>query len=430
MGLFDFFKKKDGAYFLNHARKALTLKHWVEARDDAHEALALPSLSPELEAGLREVLKEANLGICEMNLVEAEHCRKAGDFNRTLECLETARLHTSDETVLATISTRVNAAKEEKARANQKVTIRSAHEYEGLKDEEEIRTMEEFEVYLAGLEEDVATRYRQRGYTFAQAYVAMNAGDSRKSLQFFANLKPRNDEDAALLGFEQARALLMAGRPDRALQLLDVTAAIRGSAPIFLSNHPSVAYLRYEALLGLNRPNEAVEALEQGLKVHPRQMEMRNALANILIAMGQLEEAETVVNESTLLSKTDGEVYVLRGKLLGLKNQHAEAIQVLEGGMRAVNNTPTQLNNANVSRALVEAYLDHQSEMKRVQALLGQIFDAQDGEGDWIDYYLQARLQKWQGDENAARESIKKAMTFVPDTKDPRRAMLQAVVGK
>lgn len=430
MGLFDFFRKKDGAYYLNNSRKALDTKHWVEARDDAQEGLALSNLSSDIEAGLREVLHKAKLAIYDMNMEEAEHSRAAGDYTRALECLDTARLHADDDTRQQAVTTRGAAIREEKARAARKVEVRSVKDYDGLKDEEEARVMDEFEVYLSGLVDDVADRYRQRGYTFAQAYVAMNSGDPRKALQLFANLKARNDEDAALMSFEQARALLMVERYDRALQLLDVTAAIRGSEPIFLSNHPSVAFLRHEALLGLRRPSDAVEALREGMAVMPRQLELRNALGNLLIALNRLEEAEEVINESALLSKTDSDVIVLRGKLLGLKGNHREAIEVLETGHRAVGNSPLELKNAAVARALVEAYLDAEMELKRVQGLLGQIFDAQNGEGDWIDFYLQARLEKWQGDPESARESVRKGLSMIPDARDPRRKMLEAVVGK
>lgn len=430
MGLFDFFRKKDGAYYLNLSRKGLETRHWVEARDDAQEGLALPNLPSDIEAGLREVLHQAKIAIYDMNMLEAEHSRVASDYVRALECLDTARLHADDEARLQAITVKTNAIKDEKARAARKVEIRSARDFDGLKDEEEARVMDEFEVYLSGLVDEVAEKYRQRGYTFAQAYVAMNSGDPRKALQLFANLKPRNDEDAALMSFEQARALIMAERFDRALQLLDVTAAIRGSEPIFLSNHPSVAFLRHEALLGLRRPSDAVEALREGLVVQPRQLELRNALGSLLIALNRLDEAEEVINESAQLSRTDSDVIVLRGKILGLKGQHSEAIAVLETGNRAVGNTPMELKNAAVARALVEAYLDAQTELKRVQGLLGQIFDAQNGEGDWIDYYLQARLEKWQGDVDSARDSVKKALTMIPDARDPRRKMVEAVIGK
>lgn len=430
MGFFDFFRTKDAAYFLEHAQKALSKKHWAEARNDAQEGLAHPSATGELEQQLRETLKVAYAGIFELNITEAEHSMRAGDFTRALECLDTARIHAADDAGVKKADTLTQQVKDAKANAQKKVEIVSIHQFEGLKDEEEARIMDEFEVYLASLVDDVAERYRQRGYTFAQAYVAMNSGDPKKALDLFATLKPRNDEDAALLSFEQSRVMLMVERFDRALQLLDVVGAIRGSQPIFLSNHPSVAYLRHEALLGLRRPANAVKALEEGLKVYPKQLELRNALAQLLLALNRLDEANAVVQESMNYSRTDGEVFVLRARVLTERGKEQEAIETLEHGMRAVGNSPTDLRNANVSRALAELYIKSQTNQQRAAGLIDQIFDVQNGEGDWTDYLVRARLHLWQGDERLAREDWRKAKLMITDPRDPRRAVIDALFPK
>lgn len=421
MGLFDFFKKKDGAYFLQRGRKALEHGHFAEARDDAHDGLAKNDLSGEVKAGLEQLLVDARRGIYDLNCTEAEHSAKVNDFDRAVECLETAREHTSVESEQARITDRIAELRDAKARMAKKVEIRSIQEFEGLRDEEEQRVMDEFEIYLSGLVDDVAEKYRARGYSFAQAYVAMNQGDAKKALDLFANLKPRNEQDQGFLAFEQARALIMAGRFDRAVVLLDVAAAVRGSEPIFTSNHPSIPYLRFEALVGLRRVDDALEALRQGLKVSPKQLEMRNTLASVLIELGKTEEALQVVEESEEYSRTDADVYVLRAKLYALEGNHPKSAEVLENGLRNCPRLSDGRPHPSLARALAEAYLNLQTHANRVETLLKELLEAQEGQGEWLDHYLYAWYFKWKGNEAEARTHWKKALDQLPDARDPRR---------
>lgn len=421
MGLFDFFKKKDGAYFLTRGQKALEHGHFAEARDDAHDGLDKKDSPSDVKTALEKLLADARRGIYDLNRSESEHSAKVNDFDRAVECLETAREHTHVESEQAEITARITELRDAKARMAKKVEIRSIQEFDGLRDEEEQRTMDEFEIYLSGLVDDVAEKYRTRGYSFAQAYVAMNQGDAKKALELFANLKPRNEQDQGFLAFEQSRALIMAGRFDRALVLLDVAAAVRGAEPIFTTNHPSIPYLRFEALVGLRRVDDALEALRQGLKVSPKQLEMRNTLASVLIELGKTEEALTVVEESEQYSRTDADIYVLRAKLYSLEDNKEKAAEVLENGLRNCPRLSDGRPHPSLARALAEAYLNLQSHAKRVETLLKELIEAQEGEGEWLDHYLYAWYLKWSGDENEARTHWRKALSQVPDARDPRR---------
>ena len=434
MGLFDFFKKKDGPFYLDRARKSLSHQRWVAARDDAREGLALSGLPESVQAELREVLIEANRALCQLNMEEAERSLASREYARALECLETARVHAPDADWKEKVEALATKVKESKAQASQKVEVLAPGEWpsadeEGEEDGQSDEELDEaFQAYLAGLTPEVAEIYGNLGRGFAAAYVAMNAGDPRPMLELGARLKPVNEEQQALLAFEQARALLMVQQPEQALVLLDVAAAIRGSAPIFLTDHPNIAYLRFEALAMQNRIEEGAAALEEGLQARPDHNEMRLTLASVYVALQRFDEAEPLLSKSISCNKGDPQVHVLRAQLFMGRGDQAGAVQALEAGIKSCGCGPSSLPHPMLARSLADLYLTLEQQPDRVETLLSQLFRAQKGEGEWVDYFLKARYLKWQGDEELARASWKMALGGLPPG-DPRREHVESLFG-
>ncbi len=421
MGLFDIFKKKDAKFYLERARRELEREQYAYARDDAQQGLDFDNLPTDLEAELRHVFTEAIRGICKLNLEEARTSLQSGEFNRARECVETARSHAPDD-----------AAKEEVERVAQE--LRAARD-KAKAEEEEAREAamrdeldDQFQVYLSALAPDVVEVYNRFEETFARAYVHLNSGEPREALALFEKVKPVNEEAAGLLAFEKARALLAIGDYERCLYWLDVTGAIRGAAPIFLSDHPSVAYLRYEALMYLDRLEEAAEALRVGLQSSPDNQMLRTALASLLVHLKRLDEAEPLVDEGLACNRSDPQSHILKAKLLVAQGNRKEAIDVLENGIKTCGCNPAALPNPLLARALVELYLDEQTNPQRVDTLLGQLFRAVQAQADWYDYFLLARYHKWQENEEEARSYAAQALEFLPDDKDPRRKQVEALL--
>jgi len=425
MGLFDLFKKKDAAFYLTRAKKELHHHKWVSARDDAKEGLECDG-SPEVRSALQEVMTASRDAICRLNLQEAEVNRSSREFGRALECLEIAKIH-ADGARVAEVEAMVVVVRDAKADASRQTEVLLPSHFAGLEDEGENELMQTFQVYLAGLAPDVAEIYGKLSPTFMEGYVALNAGDPRTALQSFARLKPRNEVEAALIAFEQGRALLMGNAPDRALVALDVAASVRGANPIFSSDHPSIPFLRYEALAMMGKIEEAADALREGLKASPGHPELRPALASILIALEQHDEAEALLDAELSCSRSNPEIHVLRARLLDARGNPSGAIEALEAGLKSCGCSPSSLPHPLLARSLADLYVTHKQQPQRVETLLNQLFRTQQGEGEWVDYYLKAKFLKWQGDENLARASWKMALDRLEDPRDPRRAQVEAL---
>ncbi len=425
MGIFDFFRKKDARFFLERAQKELAREQFAYARDDAQEGLGHEDLDPEVEAALREVFTAAVRGICKLNLEEARLALQSGELTRAKECLDTARGHAPDDETRAEVEALTSELRLARTRRREEAEAaeagRAAEATEGSVDDQ-------FQVYLAALAPDVAEAYARFGETFARAYVHLNSGEAKEALELLNEVEPVNEEAAGLLAFEKARALLAVGDYERALYWLDVTGAIRGAAPIFLSDHPSVAYLRYEALLYLGRREEAAEALRVGLKSQPDSVILKTALADLLMHLERLDEAEPLVEEGLACNRSDPQSHVLKARLLVARGDRDGAIEVLENGIKTCGCNPAALPNPILARALIEIYVEEQRQPRRVDTLLGQLFRAQQGEGDWYDHFLAARYHHWQGNDEKARTFAMEALQRLPDPSDPRRKQVQALL--
>ncbi len=424
MGLFDIFKKKDARFYLERARRELDREQYAYARDDAKEGLGFSDLPPDVEAALREAFTEAIRGICKLNLDEARMSLESGELNRARECLETARQHAPDDKA----KEEIEALAQELRLARDRAKGRALEQDDMAEGGPEGSLEDTFQVYLSALAPDVAEVYSRFGETFARAYVHLNSGEPREALELIEQVKPVNEEAAGLLAFEKARAFLATGDYERCLYWLDVTGAIRGAAPIFLSDHPSVAFLRYEALMYLGRKEEAAEALRTGLQSQPDNQVLKTTLAALLVHLDRIDEAEPLVEEGLACNRSDPQSHILKAKLLVARGDAQEAIAVLENGIRTCGCNPSALPNPLLARALVELYLDQRANPQRVDTLLGQVFRARQGDADWYDYFLVARYHKWQSNDEEARSFVSQALALLPEEGDPRRKEVEALL--
>jgi len=431
MGLFDIFKKKDGAHYLKRAELALDQKRWVDARDDAVDGLRCEGTPEEINEKLRDLRFRANDGIVQLNLLEAGTSRDTGDYRHALECLETARSHALTEAEKAEVQALAETVKEHREAERKKAEEAQAAlnvlptfvDDEG----EESELDEQFQIYLSNLATDVVAAYKTLGEEFKQGFVALNQGEGEKAMAHFETVNPQQEMTAGLLAFEKAKVLLMLNRPDPALLMLDLAGSVRGSTPIYTTGHPSIAFLRYEAFMSQQKVKEAADALREGLESTPEQQDLRVALASVLLSLRELDEAEALIGTQMACAASNPESHLLRARLQLERKDPKGAIATLEHGIKSCGCNPSAPPNPHLVRQLADVYLSEQQEPSRVEVLLGQLFRAQQGQGEWIDYFLRARFLKWQGDDELARASQKLALQQLPLQGDPRRRTVEGL---
>ncbi|MFY9553824.1 MAG: tetratricopeptide repeat protein [Blastocatellia bacterium] len=178
-------------------------------------------------------------------------------------------------------------------------------------------------------------------------------------------------------------ALLMKmSRLDEAAETLERAAVI---APHVYHPRLSLAIIRTRQ----SKYKQAIELLEQLHKENPKLNDVRVALADALMAVGRLDNAEphlrTVLSDTKLDLEAEGDAHYKLGLLLNRKEQFQEAVQHLTAAAKILPNsarTHLQLGGAllqlerrsEAEEELLAAYQLGGREMGAAQFLLGQVY--------------------------------------------------------
>ncbi|MGH6636171.1 MAG: XrtA/PEP-CTERM system TPR-repeat protein PrsT [Gammaproteobacteria bacterium] len=207
------------------------------------------------------------------------------------------------------------------------------------------------------------------------------------------------------LGFAQAqhrslmlRALLL---QQKYQEVLGETAANKGQT---LSTEG--LQLRGEALLGLNRPQEAKKAFNSVLTSQPDSLEAKFGLARIALAEGSLDQAEHIIAAALKASPDNGQVLVLEGELLLQKN----AVQAAEEAFRkaAADRRYGVLGKIGLARALIA-----QDRVDEAGAVLESL-DKRVKNSPLV-HYLTAHIAQKKNDDEKAKQELREALRLAPD---------------
>ena len=423
----DLFRRKDAAFYLDRARKALGNSSWVEARDAADDGLR-KSPSPELEAELNKVIAEAHAGISHMNLEEGRLSAEAGELERATDLFMVAMEHALTEASRREIQREIDRL-DRRAVRRERGLAREGGERRGpamrtvqdmvASDRDDDTPPEVFEIYLAGLVPQVAEIYRSLGVDFAHGYVALNEGEGRQAYSRLSLVKATG-EGSAYLAFERARAALAVGNIREAMEGIKQIKSVHGYKPLYLSGQPCVAEVEAEVYAASQDWNAALGAFRAGLDEEKDSLTLKVGEIQMLARLQRHDEAVSVIEDHLKRVPKAREMYLLYHQVELARGRPERAAQVLEQGMsRCCGTGACSAQDREIPRALATHYLRKEENPKRVEALLNQLFLGQGGEGDWIDHYLRARYYHWQGDDIKARRNWETALKKCPPD-DPR----------
>jgi tetratricopeptide (TPR) repeat protein len=268
-------------------------------------------------------------------------------------------------------------------------------------------------VDVAELESQVPQEAR---IAFASGNAAMNEGRAAEAVERFQhaiNIYPKYYRALNDLGV----LLIRLNKIDEAAKAFEQAIAI---APHIYYPHLNLAVIKTRQ----GKYKEAVEILEKIQKEHPRLSAIRTALADALMALNRLDEAEVhlraALEEKSMLPHIKGNIYYQLGLLHNRQRKYEEAAQELESALKALPNAPRI--HLQLGAALVELNrLDEAESKLRTAYKLGgaQLGGAQLLLGNL--YFMQKKY-------DLAKQAFEQYLTDVP--KAPNRAEVAAVIEK
>jgi len=210
---------------------------------------------------------------------------------------------------------------------------------------------------------------------------------------------------ARQLGYPQAqdhtaalRALLL---QQKYQEVLDQAAASKGE-----TLPAEVLQLRGEALLGLNRLQEAQEAFDRVLASQPASLDAKFGLARIALAEGKLDQAEHVIAAALKASPDNGQALMLEGEVLLRKNE-AQAAEVAFRKAMA-DRRYGAVGKIGLARALIAQYkLDEAGAV--LESLDKQVRNSP------LVHYLIAHIAQKKNDNEKAKQELRDALRLAPD---------------
>jgi tetratricopeptide (TPR) repeat protein len=268
-------------------------------------------------------------------------------------------------------------------------------------------------VDVAELESQVPQEAR---IAFASGNAAMNEGRAAEAVERFQhaiNIYPKYYRALNDLGV----LFIRLNKIDEAAKAFEQAIAI---APHIYYPHLNLAVIKTRQ----GKYKEAVGILEKIQKEHPRLSAIRTALADALLALNRLDEAEVhlraALEEKSMQPHVKGNIYYQLGLLHNRQRKYEEAAQELANALKALPNAPRI--HLQLGAALVELNrLDEAESKLRTAYKLGgaQLGGAQLLLGNL--YFMQKKYE-------LAKQAFEQYLTDVP--KAPNRAEVVAVIEK
>ena len=231
-------------------------------------------------------------------------------------------------------------------------------------------------------------------FLLASAYIENGDGAAaEKEIRRAISLKYASDKTAPVL----ARALLAQGQPQK---VLDETAEEAKK------NSPDLMLYRAEALLTLNKRDEAGAALEQALQAQPNNALLLAAKGRLAQINGDPDSAMRLADQALAASPQSQEALMFKADLLRVLRKNDEAIAQYDKVLAVKPNH----RSAHIEKAYLELtngqYDKAQADLDKAKKITP---------GSMLVTYTQALLDFSQNKNAAAEENIQKVLRIAPE---------------
>jgi tetratricopeptide (TPR) repeat protein len=173
-------------------------------------------------------------------------------------------------------------------------------------------------------------------------------------------------------------------------------------------DNPSFLLAVSEALVEMDRIDDAVTLLESKRQYFDQNAGVRATIGHLYILKGQPAKAVEYFHQASLLDPEETKIQQELALSLAASNRHAEAVEVFEKLLK----DPDNKDRDDIKRELVAAYL-HTENIKDARVLLQDL--ARGPRGDVSDWIKLGELCYQQDDMGSALQAASKVMNLSPD---------------
>lgn len=237
---------------------------------------------------------------------------------------------------------------------------------------------------------------RDARFLLGTLYVDTADGlSAEKELRKAASLGMPRDAVAPLL----ARALLMTGQPQRAL---DETAPATGAA-----DTPVILDLRGTAFLELNKLDDARSAFTKVLAARPDDADALIGMAKLADAANDAAGATRLVSQAVAKNPSNPEVWLAQGDLARSRGDHAQAVQAYDQAIKLQPASERGLVSRASALILLGKYPEAKADLDSARKLTPNNLKL---------LYTQAQLEYAQGNNKAALDDLQLILRVAPES--------------
>jgi tetratricopeptide (TPR) repeat protein len=413
MSFFGRLLGQDPEQLVQKGERALADGHPAAAMDLFQRAVERGVTDGDLAQRARQGATQAASALVQLNVAEARLSLEAGDPEGAQGHLDTAlQLSTDDgqREAIAALQLQVDEAVSGADEPQRLFTDVGAVDVEDEPPEIEWRRL------LDTLDEDWAEDYDSRGTPFRDAVLTLNDGRPEEAVEALAALIDAQPDDP-VLRFERGRALMVLERYADALEDLTFARKEIGFEPLDHVGSVQIGALEIEALLALGRPGEARALAQEAIDDQGEQVNLLFVRGQAERALEQYDAMEQTFSAVTRLSPRLVEAAQMLAEARLRRGELREAAQALEDGIKRHCGTGTcQLRPMSVEagRLLARVYLDLEEKPAKVEDLLLQVRGTLEGDVQWVDHLLWARLHHRRGDLEAFAAAKKAGVEALP----------------
>lgn len=163
-----------------------------------------------------------------------------------------------------------------------------------------------------------------------------------------------------------------------------------------------------EAMIELDRVDDALALLESKREYFDQNAGVRAAIGHLYYMQGQPEQAAEYFRQASLLEPENTKLQEHLAFSLAAAGKHAQAIEVLKQILKSPNNK----DRADIKRALASAYIKTNQPKEAHTVLVGL---SRSSEGDVADWIRLGELSYQQGDLGGALQAASKVMNLTPE---------------